>query len=208
MKILITSIKISFLLSVSGLIIAIGTPYFLPMIQEIKADSEKRDVATYRFSNENKALLEEFTDLSQSQATVSIPQTNTLFIPKISVSTQILEHSDISVLDMSEGVWHDPITKTPPVKGNTVIAGHRFQYLPPNASTLYNLDKIHQGDVIIIFWKGKDYIYQVSETRIVADNDTSILKDIQGRNTVTLYTCTIPDSDKRLVVIADLKTKS
>jgi LPXTG-site transpeptidase (sortase) family protein len=134
-----------------------------------------------------------------------IPEENRVVIPKIGVDSEIIEGWDISILNQHEGVWRDPGTKTPPDGGNMVLSGHRFQYLPPNLVTLYNLDKVDVDDSIIVYWEGKEYDYKVTETMVVEPTDVWIRNDTPGETRLTIYTCTpLWSNSHRLVVIADL----
>lgn len=128
------------------------------------------------------------------------PAENTLVIPKIGVDTKIVEGATEAAL--YKGVWRIPSGSSPEFGGNTVLTGHRFQYRPPNNTTFYLLDKLTEGDEIIVFWNQKKYQYRVAETKVVANNDFSIQSaTVDAR--ITLYTCTpIFSTTKRLVVIA------
>ncbi len=134
------------------------------------------------------------------------PDTNRLVIPKIGVDSEILEGDTILVLNYKEGVWHEPKAINPTENGNMVLAGHRLQYMPPNATTFYNLDKIEEGDKIVIYWQQKDYIYVVNSKFEVTPDQVEIKdshKDIPHE--LTLYTCTpLYTSERRLVVKAVL----
>lgn len=130
-----------------------------------------------------------------------IPKENTLVIPKIGVDTQIHEGESISTLN--KGIWHRPKTSSPDLGGNTVLAGHRYLYTEgPN--TFYNLDKLVVGDKIIIFWKGKEYDYEIVETKVVPPTAIEI-EDNTKDPLLTIYTCTpLFTSTDRLVVLAKL----
>lgn len=135
----------------------------------------------------------------------AIPETNRLVIPKASVDTPIVEGTDIGVLNTTEGVLRESFGKTPLQKGNMTLAGHRFQYLPPNMTTLYNLDMLTEGDNILVFWEGKVYTYQVYSVFEVTPDRVDILNDSNIEHELTIYTCTpIYTSTHRLVVKAKL----
>lgn len=128
---------------------------------------------------------------------------NRLYIPKIGVDTEILENSVEDILWREEGVWRDPATAKPGGPGNMVIAGHRYQYLPPNTTTLYNLDKVAIGDKLNVYWEGKEIIYQIFEIFEVNPSDIWIKSQDTQESIITIYTCTpIYTSEKRLVVKA------
>jgi LPXTG-site transpeptidase (sortase) family protein len=125
---------------------------------------------------------------------------NRVIIPKIGVDTPIVEGSSLDVLKTEEGVWH----QTGDISGgNFVLAGHRFKYLPPNTSTLYNLDKLAAGDTIAVDWEGRRTIYQVTKLMTVGANDTSILNSDFGQR-LTIYTCTDTRQTQRTVAIAQV----
>lgn len=123
-----------------------------------------------------------------------------LIIGKIEVNAPIVEAPDERGLD--RGAWHVPASAFPGVKGNTVITGHRFKYLPPNNLTFYNLDKLKVGDKISIVWDDKRFEYLVAEIKVVLPDDVSITKQDNDER-LTLYTCEpLWSQEKRLVVIA------
>ena len=126
----------------------------------------------------------------------------TLFIDAISIEGKIYQGESSKTIDV--GFWHFPLSKFPGQKGNAVIIGHRFQYLPPAKNTFFNLDKIAVGDEIVIKHKEGDWKYVVTETKVVDDNDLSVVRDSEDYR-LTLITCTpLWTSEQRFVVIAKL----
>ena len=126
----------------------------------------------------------------------------TLFIDSISIEGKIFQGESSKTIDV--GFWHFPLSKFPGQKGNAVIIGHRFQYLPPAKNTFFNLDKIAVGDEIVIKHKEGDWKYVVTETKVVDDNDLSVVRDSEDYR-LTLITCTpLWTSEQRFVVIAKL----
>jgi sortase A len=105
---------------------------------------------------------------------------------------------------MMKGFWHFPTSAYPGEKGNVVIIGHRFQYVPPAKNTFFNLDKIKVGDDIKITEDQGEYTYIVTDINIVEPNDISILKSTDDYR-LTLVTCTpLWTSNQRLVITAKL----
>jgi len=91
-------------------------------------------------------------------------------------------------------------------QANVYIAGHRLGY-PRTKSFLvfWNLDKLRRGDrVVLEDAKGRRYVYKVFDKLVVGPNDVSVKKPIDGKNIVTLQTCTLPNYKQRLVVQAEL----
>jgi sortase A len=91
-------------------------------------------------------------------------------------------------------------------EANVYIAGHRLGY-PRTKSFLvfWNLDKLRRGDrVVLEDAKGRRYVYRVFDKQVVAPNSVSVKQPIDGKNIVTLQTCTLPNYRHRLVVQAGL----
>lgn len=129
-----------------------------------------------------------------------LPRENRLVIPKIGVDVEVVEGQDERAL--WRGIWHLPQTSSPDRGGNTVLTGHRFQYLA-GPRTLYLLDQLVEGDLIIIYWQGVEYDYRVFGRRVVNPDAVEIL-DNTPKPQLTIFTCTPVFSTKqRLVLFAE-----
>jgi sortase A len=91
-------------------------------------------------------------------------------------------------------------------EANVYIAGHRLGY-PRTKSFLvfWNLDELRRGNKVVLEdAKGRRYVYRVFDKRVVGPNDASVKEPMEGKNIVTLQTCTLPDYKQRLIVQAEL----
>jgi LPXTG-site transpeptidase (sortase) family protein len=140
------------------------------------------------------------TNAEASAAPPTVSATNRVIIPKIGVSANILEGSSLAILNHQDGVWHQTGTLQ---TGNFVMAGHRWKYLPPNTTTLYNLGQLSKGDTIIVDWYRTRYIYVVDSTQTVSINDTAVLSQTGGPR-LTIYTCFNVAQTLRTVVTAHM----
>lgn len=132
-----------------------------------------------------------------------VPADNRIVIPRIGVDMPILEGADQRVLDRG-GIWRIPETSTPVAGGNVVLSGHRWQYLPPSSMTLYLLDKVQDGDVVIVYWQGKEYDYRITGRETVRPEQVEILAPTEGPR-LTIFTCTpIYSTRFRLVLYGQL----
>lgn len=122
---------------------------------------------------------------------------NWLIIPAINVKEEIWDGSSLDVVWTHEGVWH----QTGDLAHNLVLAGHRFQYLPPNTHTFYNLSKLKPGDTVTVVWEGTPHRFAVSAQETVPPTDGEPL-DQSGPPRLTLYTCADWATTRRLVVVA------
>lgn len=126
-----------------------------------------------------------------------IPRDNRLVIPKIGVDYEIVEGPDEKTLD--RGIWRIPQTSTPDQGSNTVLTGHRFRYLS-GPKTLYLLDQMNVGDIVIVYWQGKEYDYEVVERRIVNPDAVEILENTSFPQLI-IFTCTPLFSTKQRLVL-------
>jgi len=91
-------------------------------------------------------------------------------------------------------------------EANVYIAGHRLGY-PRTESFLvfWDLNELKRGRrVLLTDSEGIRYVYKVFDRRIVGPDEVSVKKPIEGKNIVSLQTCTLPDYKERLVVQAEL----
>lgn len=85
-------------------------------------------------------------------------------------------------------------------KGNFAIAGHRG-YLKKHF--FRKLPAVEQGDQIILHASQKKYIYKVRELQVIKPTEVEIVNDHQGKEEITLITCTI-GGRKRIAVTGEL----
>ena len=92
-------------------------------------------------------------------------------------------------------------------EANVYIAGHRIGF-PGTDSDLafYDLEDLANGDEVFLEdAEGRQYTYEVFNKEIVEPTDLSVLKRIEGKNILTLQTCTLPDYSDRVIYQAELK---
>lgn len=124
---------------------------------------------------------------------------NKLVIPQMFLDQPVLEGPNIYTAN--KGIWRLPESSTPDKGGNTVLIGHRFLYSTKPA-VFYSLDKLNTGDRVGLFWDNIQYIYEVSEVKVVSPSQTDI-ESATDDDRLTIYTCTpLWTSKNRLVVIA------
>lgn len=145
----------------------------------------------------NRALLErenqyDLTDelLEQYNALLDISGTGIMGyveIPRINCTLPIYHGTDEAVLQVAVG--HLEWTSLP-VGGestHSVISGHRGL---PSAELLTNIDRMRMGDRFYIHVLDQVLEYQVDDIAVVEPQDTSRLLVTQGKDYMTLVTCT------------------
>src|SRR5918998_6665948 len=92
-------------------------------------------------------------------------------------------------------------------EANVYIAGHRLGYENTDSYlAFWDLNKLENGDEFYITdSEGRKYTYVVFKKFITTPDNLSVLNPVEGKNIVTLQTCTLPDYTNRLLVRGELK---
>jgi sortase A len=92
-------------------------------------------------------------------------------------------------------------------EANVYLAGHRLGYPGfPSFLAFYDVDALEVGDrVFVTDANGREYTYEVFRTLEVGPMDLHVTETIEGKNILTLQTCTLPDYARRVIVQAELK---
>lgn len=142
-------------------------------------------------------------------STAIVPPESLIIIPKINVSAPIVyadtATDDVVMKDLENGVVHYVNTANPGENGNAVIFGHSSNdwWEPGNFKFVFALlGKLEVGDQIQINYSSRKYVYQVSEKKVVAPTEVSVLNPTADP-TLTLITCTPPGTSwQRLIIVA------
>ena len=108
-------------------------------------------------------------------------------IPKIGVKLVVYHGTTAEVLD--KGVGHVQGTSLP-VGGqrtHSVLSGHRGL---PSAKLFTDLDQVGNGDVFVFHVLGEALAYEVDRTQVVKPEEVGMLAIQEGRDLMTLVTCT------------------
>ncbi len=91
-------------------------------------------------------------------------------------------------------------------EANVYVAGHRLGF--PNTDSFlafYDILSLDEGDRIFVTdADGNEYTYEVFDEFVVSPTDLYVTEVKEGRNILTLQTCTLPDYSERLIVQAEL----
>lgn len=121
-----------------------------------------------------------------------------LVIPKIGLDEYVVE--GVGRTDLQKGPGHYPGTPMPGQEGNAAIAGHRTTYGQP----FHNVDKLEEGDEILVTTLQGTFKYEVMETEIVSPSQVEVLDDFDD-NRLTLTSCHPKYSAaNRIIVTASL----
>lgn len=108
-------------------------------------------------------------------------------IPKINIKIPIYHTVDDEVLQVAAGHLEG---SSLPVGGegtHAVISAHRGL---PSAALFTDLDQLQEGDCFLLYILDDVLCYQVDQISVVEPEDTSGLAAVEGKDLVTLLTCT------------------
>jgi sortase A len=90
-------------------------------------------------------------------------------------------------------------------EANVYIAGHRLGYVGTSSWLgFWDLDNVKSGDKVFVTDSlGRRYVYKVFKEFIVDPQDVHVTQPLEGKNVLTLQTCTLPDYSRRLIVQAE-----
>lgn len=90
-------------------------------------------------------------------------------------------------------------------EANVYIAGHRLGYVgTPSWLAFWDLNEVDVGDRIFVTDAlGRRYEYKVFKDFVVDPTDVFVTRPLEGRNVLTLQTCTLPDYSRRLIIQAE-----
>ncbi|HEX6582994.1 MAG TPA: class E sortase [Thermoleophilaceae bacterium] len=122
-------------------------------------------------------------------------------IPAVGVSEYVVEGTDTESL--RKGPGHYPETPLPGEPGTTAIAGHRTTYGAP----FRRIDQLNRGDRITIDMPDGRFLYTVQRTKVVDDQDLSVLDGV-GYQRLVLSAChPLYSAAQRVIVFARLTAR-
>ena len=114
----------------------------------------------------------------------------------IGISEYVVEGTDTTSL--RKGPGHYPETPLPGEPGTTAIAGHRTTYGAP----FRHIDELKPRQRIIIDMPDGRFVYRVEQTKIVDDQDLSVLDEV-GYQRLVLSAChPLYSAAERIIVFA------
>jgi len=149
--------------------------------------------------------------LNQREIT-SIPDKNfSLIIPSININTRVVPSVDLTDKNATKEALKTGVVQAkdgafPGQRGTIYIFGHSTN--SPWNIKLYNaifypLKNLEKGDEIIIIYKGKPFIYQTKEKKIISTDNLQYLSNPLEKEKLILVTCWPPGTTwKRLLIIA------
>jgi sortase A len=156
-------------------------------------------VSAYVADNHQEALKEAFIDPPRRvirREPLKGDSIARIDIPAIGVDEYVVEGTDVDSL--RKGPGHYPETPLPGEPGTAAVAGHRTTYGAP----FREIDQLKHGQRITIDMPDGRFLYRVERTKIVDDQDLSVL-DRVGYQRLVLSAChPLYSAAQRIIVFA------
>jgi LPXTG-site transpeptidase (sortase) family protein len=136
-----------------------------------------------------------------------------IVIPKLGINAPVV--ASVDPLNQKEymqalqkGVAHAKTSYFPNQDGATYLFSHstNYQWFVKDLNAIfYNIKNLEHGDLIVLFYKGKQYTYRFASREIVQPKDISYLLPVTGKRQLILQTCWPPGTlYQRLLIFAEL----
>lgn len=110
-----------------------------------------------------------------------------IVIPKISVNLPVYHGSTPRVLEKGIGHLYGSHLPVGGEGTRSILTGHTGI---KNMTLFDELDKLEKGDVFYINTFGRKMAYKVNDIKVVLPNEVDSLRTVEGKDLVTLITCT------------------
>lgn len=184
---------------VAVILLAVGLSIIGYASVQLKSAQQSEKVAL----SQAKEDLEKQRKIQSFQPELSFQNGQTigiLQIPAIDKELPIVEGTDEDAL--KQGVGHFSGTVYPGQKDQILLSGHRD-------TVFTGLDKLQNGDTIIMEMQHGTFTYTIVDTEIVDENDTTVIRSTAPDEILTLSTCYpfryIGNAPKRYIVYAKPK---
>lgn len=142
---------------------------------------------------------EHLRPLVQSIASVPVPtpgpqQPVRIQIPAIDVDAPVVQGD--SWEQLKKGVGHHIGSANPGQNGNLVLTAHNDVF----GEIFRDLDRLVPGDIVIVYTLQRQYIYVVTETRIIAPTEVEVMQPTPDAS-ITLISCYPYMVDNQRIVV-------
>lgn len=165
--------KISKFLISMGLLIIIGSLILITYSKYI----DKKALASFENKIENNEIITEIN---------SGDEIGIIEIESVNLKNVIVESTDNEYL--KHHVCHFEESAMPGEYGNFALAGHSSTYY--HNQVFNEVHKVKVGDKIKITTLNDEFVYTITETRIVESDEIEVLDQDMSKKEITLVTCT------------------
>lgn len=179
--------KISKTLITMGLLIIIGSLILIAYSKYV----DNKALASFEEKIENKEIL---TEINPGD------EIGIIEIESVNLKNVIVESTDNEYLKYH--VCHFEESAMPGEYGNFALAGHSSTYY---YNQVFNeVHKVKVGDKIKITTADNEFVYTITETKVVESDEIEVLNQDMSKKEITLVTCT-NGGKQRFIVKGEIK---
>ena len=179
--------KISKILIIMGLLIIIGSLMLTTYFKYI----ENSALSSFEEKIENKEIL---TEINPGD------EIGIIEIESVNLKNAIVESTDNEYLRYH--VCHFEESAMPGEYGNFALAGHSSTYY--HNQVFNEVHKVKVGDKIKITTVDNEFVYTITETKVVESDEIEVLNQDMSKKEITLVTCT-NGGKQRFIVKGEIK---
>lgn len=143
--------------------------------------------------------------------TVTVPEmqnVNNAEVPNVPYTQEAIDSGVAEQALRNHAAIHVDSTGYPwEEEANVYLAGHALGYQgTPSWHAFRDLGQLQEGDKVLVEdANGTEYTYEVFRESFVVDpTDVDVIQPEEGRNILSLQSCTLPDYERRVIVQAEL----
>ncbi|WP_047865196.1 class E sortase [Rubrobacter aplysinae] len=178
---------------------------------DTQKEEENKGEKTQQESTRQKESTEQAAAPQDKTLKVSVPKmqnVNNATIPNVPYTQQAINNGVAEQGLKNHAAIHVDSTGYPwQEEANVYLAGHALGYEnTPSWHAFRDLDNLKKGDKIFVEdANGKQYTYEVfRESFDVEPTQVEVIQPKEGRNILSLQSCTLPDYEDRVIVQAEL----
>ena len=179
--------KISKILIIMGLLIIIGSLMLTTYFKYI----DNSALSSFEEKIENKEIL---TEINPGD------EIGIIEIESVNLKNAIVESTDNEYLRYH--VCHFEESAMPGEYGNFALAGHSSTYY--HNQVFNEVHKVKVGDKIKITTVDNEFVYTITETKVVESDEIEVLNQDMSKKEITLVTCT-NGGKQRFIVKGEIK---
>lgn len=135
-----------------------------------------------------------------------------LVIPKVGINAAVSgsvdpKNSKAYMDVLKKGIAHASTSMTPGDNGTVYLFSHSTNYewfVKDLNAVFYLLKNLDKGDSVVVYYKGRQYVYVISDKKVVKAKDATYLYPLLGKKQLILQTCWPPGSTaERMLLFAD-----
>ncbi|MCU9533278.1 class A sortase [Streptococcus sp. CSL10205-OR2] len=174
--------------------------YQVTKVDKKEIDKNKKAKSTFKFEDVESLNVEAV--LAAQMNAQDLPVIGGIAIPELELNLPIFKGLDNVALSYGAGTMKEDQVMG---QGNYALASHHVFGLTGSSQMLFSpLDNAKEGMKIYLTDKEKVYVYTINMVEQVTPDRVDVVYDVEGKNQITLVTCTDAEATYRTIVYGEL----